>query len=231
MKIEFFPSSKDAELFVPPPVPAKKCIPEWYKKSFPANFNNPQFSENGDFINKSIKQCIPFLDSFLSGYIQNTWCDIYIENSNGQIRYIWARNPQIISSRDEKNIHAFDGFYDLEFVWKEQWLPKLPDGYSMVYTHPFNRYDLPFISLTAIVDSDKYYHSYNGNYPFYIKNNFIGLIPEGTPMYQMIPIKRNNWKSKINKYDEISNKKREFIIKNKFWSGYKQRFWEKKNYE
>lgn len=231
MDIKFIPSSKDVELFVQEPVPAKLCIPDWYKKIPSANFDSPNFSDSGDFLDKSIKQCIPFLDSFLSGYIQRTWCDIFIENENGNIRYIWASDPQIIFIRDKKNINSYDGFYDLEFVWKEPWIPKLPKGYSMIYTHPFNRYDLPFISLTAVIDSDNYYHSYNGNYPFYLKNNFTGLIPEGTPMYQMIPIKRNSWKSIKEEYDEIKNKKREFFLKNKFWQGYKKMFWEKKYYE
>jgi len=35
-----------------------------------------------------------------------------------------------------------------------------------------------------------------------MKNNFEGLIPKGTPVIQVIPFKRDNWKSNI--YDKVS---------------------------
>mgnify|MGYP000079237726 FL=1 len=42
------------------------------------------------------------------------------------------------------------------------------------------------------MDSDKI--SVNGNVPFFLKEGFYGLIPEGTPYAQVIPVKRKLWK-------------------------------------
>jgi len=30
----------------------------------------------------------------------------------------------------------------------------MPAGYSLLITHPFNRHDLPFVTLTGLVDAD-----------------------------------------------------------------------------
>jgi hypothetical protein len=45
--------------------------------------------------------------------------------------------------------------------------------------------------MAGIVDSDKYHGA--GNIPFFLKEEFEGLIPKGTPYAQIIPIKRAEW--------------------------------------
>ena len=65
-------------------------------------------------------------------------------------------------------------------------------------THPLNRNDLPFITISGIVDGN-FAISADGNVPFYIKNNFEGIIPQGTPIAQLIPFYRQNWFFKIKK--------------------------------
>jgi hypothetical protein len=50
---------------------------------------------------------------------------------------------------------------------------------------------LPFTISAAIVDSDQF--NAPGNIPFFLKEGFEGIIPEGTPFAQIIPIKRASW--------------------------------------
>lgn len=228
--IEFIPSSKESELVVPYPKPAKNYIPDWFK-DIKSDVSYLKFKDN--FVsNKTAKMCMPFMDSFLTGYIQESWTDIYINPlENGTVEYNYASLPKIMSHREKTTVNVKEMFYDIEFTWIEQWIPKLPKGYSMLYIHPLNRsFDLPFYSLSAVVDSDKYYHSFNGNYPFYIKKHFSGLIPAGTPLYQMIPIKRDYWKSILKKF----NSEKKYILENEilknFISSYKKNFWQKKDY-
>ena len=111
------------------------------------------------------------------------------------------------------------------------WIPKLPDGYSLLITHPHNRLDLPFTTLSGIIDADKFHHVGFGQYPFYIDHNFEGVIPLGTPMFQMIPFKRDEWKSILKDYDPIEQKKRSYISLREFWNVYKNYFWQKKKYD
>ena len=88
------------------------------------------------------------------------------------------------------------GHLNNHLIWLPQWGWKTPRGYSTLVTHPFNRFDLPFTTTTAIIDSDKYWGA--GNIPFFLKDGFEGIIPKGTPYVQIIPIKRKKWLSVLN---------------------------------
>ena len=230
MKIEFIPASKEVELTVEKPEPSKKYIPEWYKKAKTFDQENLSFDEDYNIKNKGIKSCMPFFDALSAGYIQTTWTDIYVEVKNNKIMIATASGPEIVQTRESTNTPIDSLFYPLEFLWKMPWLPKTPKGYSTLVCHPNNRLDLPFISLSGVLDSDKYYHTPFGNFPFYVKNNFSGLIPVGTPMYQLIPIKRDSWQSIKNNFQEDSHTQRYSLMQRHFYGAYKKYFWEKKNY-
>lgn len=233
-KIDWLTEDKTIIDFVPQPKAAKNYMPNWYKET-PKYYNNnikmvsvPNLKEKRP--NLTMKSCMPFMDTFLMGYIQETWCDLYIIKTEESIEYEWALDPPIISHRENVSSSELlknDEFYNIEFEWRQYWIPKLPNGYSMLYTHPLNRTDLPFYSLTGVVDSDVFYtHQNGGAHPFYIKKDFVGLIPAGTPMYQMIPIKREKWNSNKGRHQESNGiSPRRF-----FQDGYKKLYWQKKEY-
>jgi hypothetical protein len=230
--IEFIPLSKEAERVVPPPMPAKNYIPEWYKNIPGFNPKNMQFTDAGRLSNTSVKMCMPFLDSLTTGYIVETWTDIHFSFKKDKLSFNFPAGPEIIKVRSDKaSINLESDYYPVEFVWQEQWDVKTPKGWSVIYTHPFNTLDLPFTTCSAIIDSDNYYHTATGQYPFFLKNGFEGLIPAGTPMYQIIPFKRSDWKSKIVEFDEKSIDKRHHQMARKFYGVYRDNFWVKKKYE
>ena len=232
-KITFLPLNQDAELVTEGYVPSKLTVPEWYKKSERFDPNTLKFSDKGELINTKLKMCVPFLDALTIGYTQTTWTDIFIENENGKVLFYYSSEPKIIDLRQHVSLPLGEEFYNLEFLWNQYWDIKVPDGYSVLITHPLNRFDLPFVTSSGVVDSDVYYHtaSMGTSVPFYIKKGFTGVIPKGTPMYQVIPFKRENWYSEKEKYDKASHKKRSSLIVSKFWGAYKDLFWQKKIYE
>lgn len=235
MKIEFIPSCKEAELSAHPPKPAKLYIPEYYKKIKPTD---GLWITHEDMENNSlggVKKCMPFLDSFTSGYIQETWTEIYIKKEeNNHVSYSFPSQPMILAMR-RPSFEIPNIYYPYEFAWQIHWMPKLPKGWSAMFTSPLNRFDLPFRSFTGIVDSDGFYgmsiNGKGGNYPFYVNKDFEGVIPVGTPMYQIIPFKREDWKSVISKYDEEGAISRHMKIRKYFTGGYKKEYWQKKIYE
>lgn len=229
-KINFRPVSKEAEAIADKPQPAKKYFPEWYKQASKYKGNKFFVDDNGT-PNLTFKSCMPFFDTFTTGYIQETWCDINIENIDGTIGWQYSIAPEIIEQRSTlDSIPRIDGFVDADFSWRQPWVPQMPEGYSMIYTHPLNRYDLPFLSLTGIIDNDKYYMERFPNHPFFIREGFSGIIPKGTPMFQMIPIKRERWKSYFGNFEpELFL---QFLkVRKTFSGGYKKMFWNKKIYE
>lgn len=217
MKIKFVPGTKDIEDLVPCPEPSKGFIPEWYK----------QIPGGKDIVN--VKKCVPFLDSFTHGYIQKTWADIHVEN-NENLDVSFDSKVNILSYRQQSNMPIDGEFYSREFVWQRPWSIVLPEGFSALITHPLNRMDLPFLTLSAIVDFDKAIHAPVGNIPFYIKNGFVGTIPAGTPMFQIIPIKRESWE-----LEKQSHSKEFWGLKIKEKSSiadfYKKKIWQKKSFD
>lgn len=236
MKIEFIASDRLTELTVEPPVPAKEVVPDWYKNT-PRylNHSGPIFN-NGSVSNNSIKACVPFFDALSVGYIQKTWCDIHIkfdyENDSLNFDYNYPRNPSIISHRDAANVPIPSEFHNVEFIWQIPWMPKTPKGWSCLFVSPFNRPELPFFSLSAIIDSDFFYCSQKGSYPFWIKKEFNNrIVPAGTPMYQIIPFKRKNWMADVL---EVSQEERQINLsqlKSQFIGSYKKLFHQKKIYK
>jgi hypothetical protein len=232
MNIEFIPSSIETQNFINSPNPAKLYLPDWYKNQKSNYKKKPKFTKEGKLENTNIKMCMPFLDSLTNGYIQETWCDIYIEKNKDteSINFYYSSSPKIMGIRSVASTkYHNDEYYPYEFYWHIEWINKTPKGYSLLITHPLNRLDLPFTSMSAIIDSDIYHHAPSGNYPFLIKNNFEGLIPAGTPMYQVIPIKRESWQKKELNYD-LECKKRLQKQNSKFFEFYKKNFWNKKEF-
>jgi len=67
--------------------------------------------------------------------------------------------------------------------------------------HPINRPDLPFVSITGLVDADRYRDNYI-NFPARWRDpDFKGVLPKGTPVVQCVPVKREAWSAR---FDEIS---------------------------
>lgn len=230
-EIKFYPLDEKTYHTVPCPKPAINYLPEWYREKKFYDGGKPSYNR-GEVLNKTIRSCVPFLDALSYGYVQETWCDIVItyDRVAGPL-FHYADFPEPIRLRGGLQMNVTDEFYPLDFVWNVTWFPRLPKGYSVLFTHPFNRYDLPFQSTSGIVDADNFYHILGGSYPFLLKKGFEGLIPKGTPMFQMIPIKRDNWKSSTVEFDPIESMKRRSQMHSYFSGAYRKLFHVKKSFK
>jgi hypothetical protein len=207
---------------------AKNNIPQWYRAISPANPDIRRFP-----IKLNIKNCLPFLDSFTAGYMYTLPFDIAVEIlGNGQPNITWASGDfDIIKTRngsESPGMPTPEGYHDTNFVWQTKTAIKLPKGYSALLTHPLNRFDLPFMTLSAIVDAD--YGLNGGHIPFYIKKGFEGIIEQGTPFIQILPFKRENWKSV--KVEGLFKKTLEdsFVSTLNAGGWYKKNSWKRKYY-
>ena len=211
--------------------PAKNHIPNWYKK-IPQWVNGKPFSlQNG--YQPTVKICTPFLDSFTTGYMISLAHDIYVINENGIPYITWKDSsqkhmPSARASVADKNLIP-TGHFSTEFLWKLPIAFKVPAGYSFLYTHPLNRYDLPFTTLTGVVDGNFVLQA-GANTPFYLKEDFEGIIEQGTPIVQIIPFLQQSWHSKLTK-GVVKEGEKNNTIGNSLLSGsYKKRFWTRKKY-
>lgn len=229
MRIEFLPGSDYASKFVKGPKPAHQYIPSWYKELPTPKESNIKY-ENGELQGLGLKACVPFVDALTTGYVQETWTDIRISSDNGVVNYGFESGPEIISHRRDVNVSIDSSYYPVEFTWRTQWRSKLPKGYSLLLTHPLNRLDLPFTTLSGVVDADHFHHVPIGNIPFFVHSNFDGIIPAGTPMFQIIPFKRDDWNSVVMPFDADETERKNLQIRRFIWGGYRKLFRQKKRY-
>jgi hypothetical protein len=227
-KITFYPKNNLVKEIIPPPKPVQ--IPEWFKKiPIYTNRDNNLFVSNGE-PNYSVKTCMPFLDSFLSGYTIDLWCDIQIRYENDLPLITWGNiNDElspVLHRPNDAGLPVQDGFFPFIFSWISHWGIKTPKGYSSLFTHPLNRTDLPFITTSGIMDTDGW--GIWGNQPFALKKDWEGVLPAGTPIVQILPFKRDNWKSSID--DSLTNWAVHENIRrsSKFRGYYKSKYWVKK---
>lgn len=213
----------------------KKFIPEWYKKA-ETHFSSEEdlaIEEGTQKMSAGLKTCVPFLDALISGYALVTPFDIYVGKKEQDLDLRWNA-PQgwenFISERPKESGSTMPrpaGHAPNHLVWSGRWGIKLPRGYSALVTHPLNRQDLPFTTSSAIMDSDKFFG--NGNVPFFIKEDFVGVIEKGTPFAQIIPIKRKKWKMIHNSALKDTLQRHGHDVRKKE-ATYKKKYWHRKEY-
>lgn len=238
MKIFFQEFSKDAHCIDNPPIPATKAIPDWYR-NMPMHFdgnNKTQISKNPNTpydLNLTAKGCTPLLDSLSIGYMLCVSNDVQVyKDNNGIINIKWRNTfDPVVSSHDSRQIdeNLFENFENHTFKWLYEWHIETPPGYSCIYTHPLNRYDLPFRTFSGVVDTDKYPNAVH--FPFKFEKFYDDfVIPAGTPVCQVIPFKRDEWRSEIIPYDEEKVKRGQSKLLRYINKSYKRQFWSKKSY-
>jgi hypothetical protein len=212
------------------PLPIKKLLPEWYRLSENTITNQDGTESPG------LKKCIPFLDAMISGYCLVTPVDIFVsETDSGELKITWNSPDEFIDFVNERpqesgaKIPRPAGHYPNHLAWRGTWGVKTPRGWSVLVVHPLNRFDLPFTTTSGLIDSDNY--STSGNLPFFIKQGFTGVIPAGTPIAQLIPVKRASWKSVPNNVGLTYLESLQGETVRSEGKSYKKLFWTRKHYD
>jgi hypothetical protein len=205
------------------PKPAIHFIPQWYKKMEP-RFPKEKKPESL----ASIKKCIPVLDSMTAGYIIVSPCDVYVSTKDGEPHYNSVIN-NVIDFHPRKQAHLHPSANDFMFPkWKNPWAIKTPQGYSCLFKPPAHNPNPWFEILEGIVDTDTY--TAGVNFPFVLKNPTAEfMIPAGTPIAQVIPFKRDEWKLSLSE-DKESPRGVINYLNSQFFDRYKRMFWNRKSY-
>lgn len=231
MKITFEPAFKDAELFYEKPIPAINDLPEWYKTmNLTVDGKPPGMTENGGGANYTVKGCTPFLDSLSAGYIFRLPCDISIKiNDEGTLNFSWLADiSNLITSHDSRQVSNVPLSYHNDggaLKWRAGWTIHTPKGYSTLFTHPLNRQELPFYTLSGVVETDRYQIA--TEFPFLMHHDRAEkefILEKGTPIVQAIPFKRDDWKSSFIEFDEKKHIAEEAKLKSKILRSYKNQF-------
>ena len=188
------------ENILPPPIPAVQGLPGWFK-ALPAKSFNPTMGKEIE----TVKKCPPFIDAMTYGFLIPLAIDLKVED--GEFTWDFEVPKGIVSEYSHSPIGFHDPsqivgtpFFDEDrFIIKFNnfWTIEAPPGYSLLFTHPVNRTDLPFTTLTGLVDCDRFFDS-PLNFPArWHDTAFNGVLPKGTPVAQCLPVKRDRWTSRL----------------------------------
>ncbi len=186
----------ELESILPRPFPAVLGLPDWYKVLPQRAFNRTMGEES-----QTVKKCPPFIDAMTYGFLIPLAIDLEVWDGEFSWNFEvpkaftgeFSRSP--IGFHDSGQAAGTPFFDDDQFIIKFNnfWTIQAPPGYSLLFTHPVNRADLPFTTLTGMVDCDKYYTN-PVNFPARWHDiAFEGVLPKGTPVAQCLPVKRENW--------------------------------------
>jgi hypothetical protein len=181
------------EKVIPRPIPAVLGLPEWFKK-LPQKAFNPTMGEDS----LTVKKCPPFIDAMTHGFLIPLATDLEVRN--GEFSWNFELPEGLVSEFSHSPIDFHDPsqaagtpFVDDErFLLKftNFWTVEAPPGYSVLFTHPINRSDLPFTTLTGLVDCDTFHQSPIHFPARWNDADFNGVLPKGTPVVQCLPVKR-----------------------------------------
>jgi hypothetical protein len=235
LKISFTPAFKNYSGHLLPPEPAVKHIPEWYRTLSKFENSNDEITLNPvnnlgtDGAQVSTKMCMPFFDALTAGYHYVLEDDLHVDlDEDGKPTLSWGGDVMLVDKRPIVDLVVPDNCHPIHYGWRMSWYYQTPPGYSVLITHPMNRYDLPFYVQSGIVESDIW--GLPVFIAFFLKRNFRGIIPKGTPIMQIIPFKRDNWELEVvSTQEEIS--RHEFLAENRrsmLFGYYKKFAWRRK---
>ena len=211
------------------PYPAQNKVANWYKE-LESYIGGEKVPNGSGTTLATIKRCMPVFDMMSAGYIIPTYLDVYVSQRNGQPHYEWP-------SLEALNFHPLQQAPNHPKSngtrypkWINPWSVRTPKGYSALFIPPSHADNTNFTIFPGLVDTDKYYSPVN--FPFVLNDvKFEGLIPAGTPMVQVIPIRREKWKliegtkEDLKKQQNVAD-----LLRTSIWDSYKTKFRTKKEF-
>lgn len=200
-----FRCAPQLEKILPRPIPAVLGLPDWFK-AMPQRAFNP-ISGRDD---QTVKRCPPFIDAMTYGFLIPLAVDLEVRA--GEFSWDFDAPKGLVSDFLLSPIDFHDPsqitgtpFSDADryiIKFTNFWTIEAPPGYSILFTHPVNRADLPFTTLTGLVDCDTFHQSMVHFPARWRDPDFNGVLRKGTPVVQCLPVKRESWALR---FDMLSN--------------------------
>jgi hypothetical protein len=173
---------------IPDPYPANRHVPEWFKN---------MAAENE--VGGTLKRCPPFLEAMTSGYIIPAPGDLEVTktqtgvSTRGQYEFLTLHHPR------EYEGAPFDKYTVVKF--HNPWIIVTPPDYVCFITAPINRFEMPFLALSGIVETGSYYSEVQLPMVCWMRPGDKFHLPSGAPMIHVMPFRREDWTSRTGNID------------------------------
>jgi hypothetical protein len=192
--IQFHAVEKD---WAPEPIPATKALPDWYRNLA----GKVQVPGTRGTVHTA-KQCLPLLDAMTSGYVLPLSGDVHFTlDESGQLTWECPNGDIHIERHNSAQVLG-SPWADLPVIkFANPWVIVTPPGYSVLFVPPLNHEPIPFRVLSGLVDTDTFYEQVNFPSVCMMARGTSCVLKRGTPLAQVIPIKREPWRSQIGHAD------------------------------
>jgi len=185
-KIEFVCDPGLADV-IPPPKPSGRFIPDWFK-DMPRNMGMP---DKHGLPAMTMRGCLPLTDAMSLGWTIPLPFDVWtsLDPEFGQLRFHWDETCPITPierhhpGQVANDRPPFQGLQPFKFI--NPWRLKMPNGWSAMFVHPLNQFQLPFVTFAGAVDCDAL--EVPVNVPFFWIGAADVKLPAGTPIAQVVP--------------------------------------------
>ncbi|MDO5648552.1 hypothetical protein [Paracoccus sp. (in: a-proteobacteria)] len=191
-QIRFLCEPRDEQV-IAPPVPAKKHMPDWFRKLPAIDPEQRSLHDTG----LTVKRCMPFLDAMNTGWIIPLAASVRLEISqNGtQVVGAWDFDRTMMSNHGPHQVAGNPWGTDAgprpPRKFHNYWTVVTPPGWSCLFIHPMNRPNGIFEIAAGIVDTDTYRAPIH--FPFFATGpDGLYDLAKGTPIAQVIPFRRQD---------------------------------------
>jgi len=211
---------------LPHPLPAARCVPDWLRL-MPTHIQSAVQSADQT---PTVKNCMPFLEAMTFGYVIPLPTDMTFTMEGGNLRVDIAGfdAPLVdVHNGDQLPGAPYSGTPVVKF--RTPWLVRTPPGYSTLVLPPLNRFEMPFLPLAGLVETDTYYRQIAFPTLCNMTSGQQVKLTRGMPLVQVVPVLRQAWSSEVTPSDADANK-----AQDDQWDAnphmYRQNHWEKKSF-
>lgn len=241
------------------PKPAFKMIPEWYKNTESYISDEKKPSGDGNTTG-TIKRCMPVFDALNSGYLLETYTDIYVSrkkaeyadkdyyDKTGKTKLLTPAKIKKLKLKENYSWYEWPSYSPIAFHPPEQAplypgttsynsIPKWINPWGIKTPPGYSSLFLPplhrdntFVAMSGVVDTDTY--TAPVNIIFMLSDpDFAGLVPAGTPIAQVIPFQREVWQMSIGMQEDLQAQNTVTAkLRSRFFDSYKNQFRQVKEY-
>lgn len=179
---------------IPPPVPARAALPDWFRKLPAVTPGQQSITDTG----LTIKRCMPFLDAMMAGWIIPLAATVKMEIREGgrTVDTGWQFDRTLVSNHGVHQVAGNPHEPRPPNKFHNFWTIRTAPGWSCLFTPPLNRAHPAFECFAGVVDTDTYVAPIH--FPFVATGeDGLHVLERGTPLVQVIPFRREEIAAKI----------------------------------
>jgi hypothetical protein len=194
------------------PKPTARYTPDWWKEKKIDVAKQSAYDLNTG----NIKHCPSFTDVFTSGYVVPMWMDTYLgydkETGRGGAMSNLTKIDHHPCPSEDMESYTFLGKEAVAFFKAgSPWSILTKPGVSVLILPLFFNFDPDFSIVPGIIDTE-YINHLNPDIIYHSKEKEI-FIERGTPLFQVIPFRKEKFTFDVKEIDDLSDKS-----KNKFYA-------------